>query len=82
MKCEKCGEWISVDDYLAYDGLCPYCDEERENEQGPGVTYIASDLGAFKRVYDRFKEEVFKPAAMALPSGEELREKNKHRKRS
>ena len=31
MNCKKCGAWISIDDYLDYDGLCPYCDEEKES---------------------------------------------------
>ena len=37
-----------------------------------GITYIGKDPEALRRVYDRFKEEIFKPSALALPSDDEL----------
>ena len=32
MNCKECEAWISVDDHLDYDGLCPDCYEVKESE--------------------------------------------------
>jgi len=46
-----------------------------EKEKGKGVLFIAKDKDSFRKFYELVKENIFKPAALALPSKDELKER-------